>query len=284
MQRIVDGILYEGNRASDCWEVRTWEQNGVMERSVRPVVEWVEVGPVPPLRELDPVKDADYIEEKRLESLRKAAQRAKKMCRQVIIAEAFDELLTLTYRKLQPDRDLCKKHFEKWYRRMKKALGGFRFCASFEVQKRGSMHVHVATHKLPQHALYKGVKIKAFELGTRIWRDIVGADNGLCYVGAGPSKFGHKRRRNMSLAKMASYVSKYITKDYAEAPEESNRYSRSNGTVIAPVHVMRLRCSFLEAVAVTFEQGDGDVIVSHRVGRFADSVWLCTECPKARDS
>lgn len=276
MQRIVDGILFEGKYAPDCWDIRTWERNGVMERSARQVVEWAEIGPVPPLDPWDPERDADILEEKRQQALKKAAQRAKTMCRRVIITEGFDELLTLTYRENQGDRALCKQHFEKWYRRMKRALGEFRYCASFERQKRGAMHIHVATHKLPQHAVHKGVKIKAWELGTRIWHDIVGKDNGLCFVGGKP-KWGKARRRKMSLAKMAAYVSKYILKDYEDAPEESNRYSRSNGTVIGEVHTMRVRCSFRELIELTFEAGEGDVIVAHRVGRWNDSLWLCTE-------
>ena len=286
MLKIVDGIAFEGTRSTEVWEVRTWAQNGIVERSARPAMEWREIGPVGNVF-LDacgfpfgPAPDTEEeLAEKARNALKKAAQRAKQTCRRVIISEAFDELLTLTYRGNQPDRALCKVHFEKWYRRMKRALGDFRFCASFEKQERGSMHVHVATHRLPKHAHYKGVKVKAWEVGTRIWRDIVGQDNGLCFVGAGKAKWGRRTRRNLTLAKMAAYVSKYILKDFADAPAGSNRFSRSNGVEIADVHVMKLRCSFAELVAVTFEQGDGDVVVSHRVGYFRDSIWLCTEGP-----
>lgn len=276
MQRIVDGILYEGNAAPDCWEVSTWTKNGVLERSARPVIEWAEIGPVPPLDDVDPEKDADWVEEKRLQALKRAAQRAKQMCRRVIITEGFDELLTATYRANQTDRALCKRHFKEWVRRMKRALGGeFRYCASFEVQERGAMHVHIACHKLPKHAVHRNVKIKGWELGTKIWRSIVGENNGLVFVGGKP-KNGNWRKR-WTLAKMASYVSKYITKDYELAPGESNRYSRSDGVEVGQVHRIRLHCTFRELIAVTFEQGEGDVVVSHRVGRFKDTVWLCTE-------
>jgi hypothetical protein len=225
----------------------------------------------------DPVKDAEWLEERRLKSLKKSAARAKTKCRQFIVSEGFDEMLTLTYRKNQPDRALCKKHFEEWYRRMKRALGEFRFCASFEVQERGSMHVHIATHKLPQHASYRGTKVKAWQVGTRIWRDIVGADNGLCFVG-GKSKFGAPQKRvSMSLYKMAKYVSKYILKDYELAPEESNRYSRSNGSVGGVVHKVRLTGSLSEIIACCFECKDGDVLVDHRVSYFKDSWWMTSE-------
>jgi hypothetical protein len=218
-------------------------------------------------------------EEKRLRSLRSAARRAKTMCRRVIISEGFDELLTLTYRENQTDRELCKLHFKKWVERMKRALGGFRYCGSFERQERGAMHVHVATHKLPKHAVHKGVKIKAWELGTRIWRDIVGADNGLCFVGGRTKWGGESRRKKMGLAKMAAYVSKYIMKDFEAAPSESNRYSRSNGVEVGAVHRIRLKCSLRELIDVCFEQGEGDVVIAHRVSKWKDGMWLCTEAP-----
>lgn len=294
MERIIDGILFEGQRVENCYDVRTWTCNGVMERSARQVVEWTEVGPAgaPPLPwdqymaqyDYDPEKQARFEkqrlqdeEEKRLKSLKKSASRAKTMCRRFIISERFDEMLTLTYRENQPDRALCKKHFSIWSKRMKRALGSFRYCASFEVQERGSMHVHIATHKLPVHADYKGVKVKAWQLGTKIWRDIVGDNNGLCFVG-GKSRYGTPRAgRSMSLAKMANYVSKYILKDFMLAPEESNRYSRSNGQVGGEVHTIRLNGSLPEIIACCFEVNDGDVLVSHRVGKWSDSWWLCTE-------
>lgn len=291
MERIINGMRFEGQRVENCYDVRTWSCNGVVERSARQVIEWIEVAfEGLPLSWEDYIAQYDYdpakqkrleaqrleeIEEKRLKSLKKSASRAKTMCRRFIISEGFNEMLTLTYRENQPDRDLCKKHFKEWVRRMKRALGDLRYCASFEPQERGSMHVHIATHKLPQHASYRGVKIKAWQVGTRIWRDIVGPDNGLCFVG-GRSKFGAPRRHSMSLAKMAGYVSKYILKDYESCPEESNRYSRSNGELGGTVHTMRLNGSLPEIVAACFEVNDGDVMVSHRVS-FGDSWWLCTE-------
>lgn len=279
MERTIDGLRFVGERVPDCWDVRTWTCNGVMERSARQVIAWTEseLTGWPEHDVVDPVRDAEWIAEQHLRGLKKSASRAKTKCRHFIISEGFDEMLTLTYRENQSDRDLCKKHFTIWHKRMKRALSGFRFCASFEAQERGSMHVHCATHKLPTHANYKGVKIKAWQVGTRIWRDIVGKDNGLCFVGAAPSKNGHKRRKHFTLAKMAAYVSKYILKDFESAPEESNRYSRSNGEVLGLVHTMRLTGTLPEVVAACFEVADGDVMVSHRVSYWSDSWWLVTE-------
>lgn len=310
MQRIIDGFLYESKTLPDSWDVRTFEVNGHKEISARKAVIWEEVGVAyrdcsrdghgyqgaPTAEQVAKwaKQDADEAEERRQNGLKRSATRAKTMCRRVIKAEGFNELLTLTYRHNQCDRELAKKHFKEWFRRMKKALGGFRFCASFEAQGRGAMHVHVATHRLPELAAYKGTKVKAWEVGTRIWRDVIGPypfqgplqpgqdwpvlSNGLCFVG-GKSKVGTPARRgHMSIGKMASYVSKYILKDFESAPEEKNRYSRSNGTEVPKSSIVKLHGYTLsQVIELAFELGEGDVVISHTIGPWKDSYWLVTE-------
>lgn len=279
----VGGLVLEGERLDDSWDVSEFEVNGHREVSIRPTMAWTEVAEWEDRLKLvgfpnDGIPDTEEeIAEKRLNSLAKSAKRATTMCRRVIKAEGFNEMLTLTYRANQSCRETAKRHFKEWVRRMKRALGGFRYCASFERQERGAMHVHIATHKLPEHAGYRGVKIKAWQLGTKIWRDIVGEDNGLCFVG-GKSKFGAPRKQALSLARMAMYVSKYIMKDFADSPDESNRYSRSNGTELPKkIKTVLTGCSMVEAILAAFTCKDGDVIVSHRVDPARGSYWLCTE-------
>ncbi|MFE8646718.1 hypothetical protein ACFX58_16695 [Sphingomonas sp. NCPPB 2930] len=301
MERIIDGVLYEGKIVPDAWDVRIWEANGHREVSARQQVVFEEVGPAPAhmlnvadswavyIGAADSPQERDIRiamyhaerEEKDLKNRRRAAQRAKTACRRIIKAEGFDELLTLTYRENQRDRELCKKHFKEWVRRMKRSLGdAFRYCASFERQERGSMHVHLATHKLPKMAMYKGVKIKAWELGTKVWRSIVGDNNGLCFVGGRTKNGGY--RRNMSIGKMAAYVSKYILKDFEDAPLESNRYSRSNGLVIQKSKLLRFAGvgTVWDVLELAFECTDGHVIVSHSVDADRGSYWLVTEPDK----
>jgi hypothetical protein len=309
MQRIINGSLFESSIVPDSWDVRTFRVNGHTEISARNSVVWHEAGtaleharsgdgyqgaPTPENLAKWALQDSLDAAERKEHCLKKSATRAKSMCRRVIKSEAFDELLTLTYRENQTDRELCKKHFAEWFRRMKKALGGFRFCASFEMQKRGAMHIHCATHKLPKMANYKGVKVKAWEVGTRIWRDIIGdfpfcgpllpggswpkVANGLCFVG-GRSKFGTPMRRGqMSTGRMASYVSKYILKDFEESPEEKNRYSRSQGTDVPRSELVRWdNVSLAELIGLVFELGEGDVVIAHSLGPWQESYWLVTE-------
>ncbi|HJS09447.1 MAG TPA: hypothetical protein VJ809_17390 [Pirellulales bacterium] len=282
MQRIIDGILFEGKTLPNQWDVRLWERNGHREISARPVVEWTEIGVDLPMPPANPERDAEDEEEKRQRNLKRNAQRAKTQCRRFIKAHGFGELLTLTYRANQTDEKLFKEHFAKWVRRMRAALGGtFDYCAGFEPQKRGAWHAHVACHKLPVHASYKGVKIEAWKLGTRIWRDIVGPtvdgkDGGLCFVG-GKSKWSKSRRR-LSVGKTAGYVSKYITKHYELMPEGTNRYSRSNGDVVGKPETMRLYGKTLaEVIADAFMLFEGEVVLSHRVSRWSDAWYLSTE-------
>lgn len=296
MERIIDGRLYEGKRVPDAWEVRVWEQAGHREISASNVIQWVEVGAAPSnlpeglppgsfvfdAAELAKLaeREKEDAEQRRLDNLRRNANRAKTACRRIIKAEQFDELLTLTYRDNQQDRTLCKKHFKEWVRRMKTHLGGtFRYCASFERQDRGAMHVHLAVHKLPQHAVHKGVKIKGWELGTAVWHTVVGKDNGLCFVGA-KKRWSGEKRMPLGRARMAAYVSKYIMKDYADAEASSNRYSRSNGLpVVKPqVHVFS-RATLAEVISLIFTMGEGDVIVDHNASEASGRYWLCTEQP-----
>ena len=290
MEKIIDGILFEGKRLPDCWDVRTWETNGHREVSINQAVQWTEVAHnfhAPDFRNsLSPERAVEWAEqdaadflERKERSLKKSAQRAQTMCRRIIKTEGFSELLTITYRENQQDRAVSKLHFKLWVWKMRAALGGeFRYCASFEKQERGAMHMHVACHRLPKHAVHKGVKIEGWKLGTAVWRSIVGKDNGLVFVGGKKSSFKSGKALKRSPAKMAAYVSKYILKDFADSPEEKNRYSRSNGSVLAkPTHVRLNGCTLSDAISAVFQCADGDVIVSHRLGDFKDRYWLCTE-------
>lgn len=291
-------VVLNGEVLEDAWDVYVKNVNGHRETSFRNAVIWSESDKIAPPefdreaylaqfdgadrewreRELDEAEEA-----RRLKQLEKNAQRAKAACRWFIKANGLNELLTLTYRENQTDRDKCKKHFKEWVRRMKRELGGrFVYCASFERQERGAMHVHIACHKLPQHATHKGIKIKGWELGTRVWRSIVGKDNGLCFVG-GRKAPGRPKQR--SIAKIASYVSKYITKDYQDAPDESNRYSRSDSRdgIAQMPKAEKIRiwgASLRDMIEMAFQCTDGEIVVSHRVtvDRYGEGqYWLVTE-------
>jgi len=295
MLRIVDGIAYEGKVVPDCFDVRVWECNGHREISARPYVAWEVSGPVRPY---DPSYliwtkgEAAYLErlaeeeaERRAKNLLRAARRAKTQCRRFIKANGFNELATLTYRENQIDERLCKEHARRWFRRMADLIPDFGYCAGYETQKRGAWHIHAAIYRLPAFVEIKkrmpgtgewrSFKIEGWRIGTIVWRSIVGADNGLCFVGGkGP---GAKKARN-SLAKMAAYISKYITKHYDESPESTKRYTHSQGEAVPKAVLIQLgKMSLQELITRCFWCDDGEQIVDHRIGRFKDSYYLCTE-------
>ena len=144
------------------------------------------------------------------------------------------------------------------------------------------MHVHLAVHKLPKHAIHKGVKIDGWRLGTEVWHSVVGEKNGLCFVG-GKNVKGRQRRKPIGRAKMAAYVSKYIMKDYADAEAASNRYSRSNGIPVGKPTVLRFdRTMLADIIGMVFTLGEGDVVVDHSASEEWGRYWLCTEQPKRR--
>ena len=307
MERIINGIKFEGKVLPGAWDASRWSANGCTETTVHPRVQWVEIENIPYVRSGDGYKgaataanlqlwaaqDASDAAKRAAAALASAACRAKQMCRRVIKVEGFDQLLTLTYRDNMVDREVCKKHFKEFIRRMKKALDGFRFCASFELQKRGAWHVHIACHRLPKTGRYHGQKIDSFKLGTRIWRDIIGnphqgpllpgqprpqIESGLCFVG-GKTKFGAPGRfKKQSLSAMADYVSKYIMKDFENSPAEKNRYSRSNGTNVPKSEKIKFDGMCLsEVISLMFELPPGHRLISHYLAYDAELWGMTTE-------
>ena len=298
MEKIVNGILFEGQVLPDTWTFRVWESNGHREISARPKVEWREVGPGKlPMAWEDYVAaahdaaerairqamwDAD-IAEKKERSRRRSARRAKTTCRRVIKTAYFDEMLTVTYRENQQDVELFKKHFKEWVRRMKRALGDFEYCAGFEPQERGAWHAHVCCRKLPKVVGYEGVKVESYKLGTKIWRDVVGdtpdgKTNGLVYVG-GKDAHGRPMRGRRTCAEMAAYVAKYITKHAHLFPDEKNRYSRSDGIVPGTPYEITVSgvATVFDALLLAFQAGEGERVVNHRAKEGEDMYWLVTE-------
>ncbi|WP_418121289.1 rolling circle replication-associated protein [Variovorax sp. 160MFSha2.1] len=289
MQRIVDGIAYEGKYVDDAYDVRVWECNGHREISAQRVIEWHEIGPAPDwesiLGEKDPEREEADAAERKEAARKRNASRAKTTCRRFIKSMGFNELLTLTYRENQTDEALCKKHARAFFRRMSQLIPGFGYCAGYEPQQRGAWHVHAAVYKLPEFvkvrfpAKVEGGfierKVPAKHVGTMVWRAIVGKDNGLCFVG------GKKAGRGLtsSLAKMAAYVSKYILKHAELFPEGKQRYTHSKGDQPLPKSVATrfTGVSLLELIPRCFWLEDGEVIVTHHIGRWRDSYYLCTE-------
>lgn len=210
------------------------------------------------------------LEERAARARWKSGQRAKRNCRWKIKEAGFNEMLTLTYRANQTDLALCRKHFAAWLRKMRKALPGFRGVWGFERQERGSWHVHVACDRLPRLMQFRGTKVVSWRVGTALWRDVVGVNNGMCFVGGKGGRFNRYR----SPAKIAGYVSKYLTKDHENGEFGARMWDSTRGLTPPPAMTMEFPgLSLGDAISMAFDLPDGHVVVQHTCNRL-NTVWL----------
>ncbi|WP_232444710.1 hypothetical protein [Burkholderia ubonensis] len=130
-------------------------------------------------------------------NLMDAAKRAKQQVRLRCKAIGADRMITLTCRENMTDKARLKRDFDKLLRR----LGGlydFQYVAVAERQKRGAWHLRVAVRGRQNYRVLRS-----------IWQSIVGVGNGQINV---RNPFKEKGGRH----KLAAYLAKYITKDFAE--------------------------------------------------------------------
>ncbi|WP_199066645.1 rolling circle replication-associated protein [Pandoraea apista] len=146
-----------------------------------------------------------------------AAKRAKQQVRLRCKAIAADRMITLTYRENMQDRERLKRDFDALRRRLGK-FQDFQYVAVSERQKRGAWHIHVAVKGRQNYRVLRS-----------IWQSIVGTDNGNVDV---RNPFRQKGLRH----KLAAYLGKYLTKDFAEHKMNEKRYWTSRGIVIPERH------------------------------------------------
>jgi len=214
--------------------------------------------------------EAQQAEERAKRARWKSGQRAKRNCRWKIKQAGFNELLTLTYRVNQTDLALCRKHFAAWLRKMRRAIPGFRGCWGFERQERGAWHVHVACDRLPRLMQFRGAKVVSWRVGTALWRDVVGPNNGLCFVGGRDGRFNRYR----SPAKIAGYVSKYLTKDYENGEFGARMWDSSRDLTPPKAVTMEFPgVSMAEAIGMSWALPQGHTVVQHMCNKL-NTVWL----------
>jgi len=170
------------------------------------------------------------------QNLRDAAKRAKQQVRLRCKAISADRMITLTYRENMMDKARLKKDFDALRRRLGR-VQDFQYVAVAERQKRGAWHLHIAVKGRQNYRVLRS-----------IWRSIVGEDNGNIDV-RNPFKERGLRHR------LASYISKYITKDFAEHALNEKRYWTSRGVVIPDQQSIAhlLADDPIDAIKVAFE-------------------------------
>ena len=287
MLRIIDGVAFEGKLSPDRWAVSKRDLGGGhVEVSVRQCVDWHEAGwdyAKHRATLLDMYgeegmarRDAEEAAARREASALRAARRAKTRVRHLVKVQALDTLLTLTYRENFTDEAGAWRHLKAFARRMRSALGAFAYVAVMERQKRGAIHWHLAVHRLPAVMAAKGgVKVKSFNVVRALWRAVVGE------LGGNVDASRRKAHAQRSGAKIAAYLSKYVTKAFAEGTEGANRYSASMGVKIPAADRREMRAESLRALLANVYpwafDAPGIVMVSAWVDRFNEAAYFAAE-------
>ncbi|QHE95132.1 hypothetical protein PI93_005570 [Pandoraea fibrosis] len=176
--------------------------------------------------------ESENTEENQLAAAKRAKQQVRLRCKAI----GADRMITLTYRENMEDRDRLKRDFDALRRRLGK-FQNFQYVAVSERQKRGAWHLHVAVKGRQNYRVLRS-----------IWHSIVGADNGNVDV---RNPFKQRGLRH----KLAAYLGKYLTKDFAEHKMNEKRYWTSRGIVVPERHpIEHILCNDpARAILVAFE-------------------------------
>lgn len=205
-------------------------------------------------------------------NLERAAKRAKTRVRRLCKVIGANTIATLTYRENVTDLDLCKKHTREFIRRLRRVLPDFRGVAGFEEQKRGAWHVHIACERIPATLERNGVKYRSFNLIRSIWRSVTKESEGNIDISAG------KRNQTRSAAKIAAYISKYITKAFEDGEKYSNRYAVFGDCEIPKPVDLGVWANVRDAIAGAYEiLGRVDRVISQGVSKWADFFFVMAE-------
>lgn len=280
-QVVEDGWVYKEWRSSATGqaELKLWPRVRYIPLSSDPDDPDVLAGP--PVDQTGTLVEAERLERARLLALEKSARRAKQTCSHKIKEAGFHSLLTCTYRDNMQDFDKLRADWQYMLRRLRAAIPGFSAVFAFERQSRGAWHVHAAIYKLPAYLWVprgKGDKrlcmVRSWDYIRRVWRSICGDGN--------IDVDGHRRKRDgragASLAKLAGYVSKYLTKDHATGPEGRNRWGSTAG-ITPPKPAIRYLppMAMAEAIQLAFHVPDGHRIARHAIWGFGKFWCLYTE-------
>ncbi|OXC71413.1 rolling circle replication-associated protein [Caballeronia sordidicola] len=147
------------------------------------------------------------------QNLMDAAKRAKQQVRLRCKAIGADRMITLTYQENMVDKGRLKRDFDAFRRRLSK-IQNFHYVAVAERQKRGAWHLHIAVKGRQNYRILRSV-----------WGRVIGCESVRIHV---KNPFKEKGLRH----KLASYIGKYITKDFAEHALNEKRYWTSRGIVV----------------------------------------------------
>lgn len=286
MLRIVDGIPLIGKPSVDRWEVtRRTLSGGHVELSARRAIDWREAEWCPEKARRDLIdkyglaeverREAEALADRQAANIERAARRAKTRVRHLCKVQGLDTLLTLTYRENMQDQARAWADLKEFVRRMRRALGSFAYVAVAERQARGAIHWHLAVHRLPMvMGASNGVKVKAFNVIRAIWRAVAGDGN--------IDVSRRRRASRKSPARIASYISKYVAKAFADTAKGVNRYSSSTGVELPRPDRFEVRAADLaELLGQVYADAWGGslVMVSAWLCPYGDACYFAAESP-----
>lgn len=170
----------------------------------------------------------------------RSARRSRTVVRRLVKHLNLDTMLTLTYRENVLDRSRMARDFDVFMKRVRRLFPTFQYVCVFERQKRGAWHAHIAVQKVQSHYLHKGVYVKSYDLLRAIWRAVVGEGN---------VDISRTRRKSQRcVAKLSSYLSKYIGKGFSNG-QEGDSYRASGKALPKPTVIRSLNVEQSGAVA-----------------------------------
>lgn len=265
MRRIIAGVAYERTPTPYAWDLRIHDLgHGHTEGVVLPRYAWHEAEPLSDLARADALRceggqmfvNGAWVpfektqQQQALDDIanrERATKRSRTKVRRLCKAKGLTTLLTLTYRENMVDRERMQRDFDVFMKRVRRVIPEMEYVCVFERQKRGAWHAHIAVRRVLSHYTHRRTLVRSYELLRSMWRGVVGSDNGNVDV-------SRNRKISRSPARLASYLSKYIGKGFAEVGRERfvNSYSAS-GRALPPALLERIDGAAIDAFGALFD-------------------------------
>lgn len=245
--RVIGDCLYRRDALPYAQEVRIHQLgNGHLEASVMPRYGWSEIDALSPqaLSDYESSQSSTWsaamgswvpsvltqqeLLDKAARNVERSSRRAKTKVRRLCKLKGLTTMLTLTYRDNVEDRGRMARDFDVFVKRVRRVIPDFQYVCVFERQKRGCWHAHIAVKRVLSHYVQKGQLVRSYDLLRSFWRGVVGVDGGNVDV-------SRQKRLGRSEARLASYLSKYISKGFSESSGAGDSYRASGRALPKPM-------------------------------------------------
>ena len=256
--KYADGVIYRREPTPYSYDLRIHDLgHGQVEALAMPRYAWTELDATPEALSraaealgnvwdytsggwVPSVATAQELREKNEANRERSSRRARTAVRRLVKSKNLDTMLTLTYQENMVDRARMARDFDVFMKRIRRVLPGFQYVCVFERQRRGAWHAHIAVQRVQSHYLHRGVLVKSYDLLRSVWRAVVGAGN------VDVSKARRHSQRNIS--KLAGYLSKYLSKTFADGGE-GDSYRASGKALPRPTVVRSMALDYLSAAS-----------------------------------